>query len=847
MQLPGSRRPGRYRVPAVARPLGVALLFAVIVLAELWSPLVRGGVYTPADIGQASAITANPAQPRTTNRSQLDVYEEIDPALAFESRAVRGGHLPWWNPYDGNGEPFLGDAIPATFSPFTAPFYVLGFAPALVVSAGLKLWCIGFFTYLWLRRLLHRDLPAVPGGVLFAFAGYQIALLNWQVMVNSAAALPFGLWCTQVALDWLSADPAHEPACRRRVLRWCFVGQAVAVATAVVGGHPETTIFVGLVLAAYTLAGGIWALGLGARLWRWVARAAVAGVVGVALSAAMLAPFLQYESLSARTVAFTLDPVAGLPERHQSTVPMMAFPNLFGIPGQPAFDRTFSTEYGANYTELATTFTGLVTLCLVPLGLASLFRRRARFLAGFAASLALVGTAFFYTAWAPALWAQLPFLRRASTGRSEDVLLLGLAALAAVGVDWLLVGPETGRFQHQRWRVGALVVSAVGVSAIAVGGAWHLRHQIGVIAHAQGATEAVSSANVWGQIGIQLACVAGMVAAVAFLLLRRRSGLAGSTAAAGVLVAAACVSVMLPLNSWNRTVPRSVAYPETAALAQLSSLIGGSLAMYPTTAAAFPQPMTNLWFDLADIGSNDSLGVAWHDYLYAKAFGVPERERARPNTIAEQMPACVEDLRLFGVRYVIGGRGRFKDGGGLTPQSPVPNSFAVPNSGLVSVVGRGATVEGDGTAMDEVTNCGFDANTEVVLDPGTFDPNGVSGVGKMTGRVLHGSTAKVTARTATSLTVATNTSAPGWLVVRQTWYPGWHATVDGHAAPLDRADVAFDAIPVPAGAHRVSLSYASKTVSRGIDLSLAAAAVILVVMLWAIGGWRLRGRQRSES
>src|SRR4051812_10994045 len=48
---------------------------------------------------------------------------------------------------------------------------------------------------------------------------------------------------------------------------------------------------------------------------------------------------------------------------------------------------------------------------------------------------------------------------------------------------------------------------------------------------------------------------------------------------------------------------------------------------------------------------------------------------------------------------------------------------------------------------------------------------------------------------------------PGRLILNDTWYPGWHAKVDGRSVPIEHANVAFRALQVPAGNHLVEFTY----------------------------------------
>jgi hypothetical protein len=55
--------------------------------------------------------------------------------------------------------------------------------------------------------------------------------------------------------------------------------------------------------------------------------------------------------------------------------------------------------------------------------------------------------------------------------------------------------------------------------------------------------------------------------------------------------------------------------------------------------------------------------------------------------------------------------------------------------------------------------------------------------------------------------IAATASGPGYLFLSDTWYPGWRAEVDGQPVPVLRANIAFRAVPVTGGDHRVVFRY----------------------------------------
>jgi hypothetical protein len=93
---------------------------------------------------------------------------------------------------------------------------------------------------------------------------------------------------------------------------------------------------------------------------------------------------------------------------------------------------------------------------------------------------------------------------------------------------------------------------------------------------------------------------------------------------------------------------------------------------------------------------------------------------------------------------------------------------------------------------------------------------------------LPASIARIVEDTDTAVTVSVSASKPGHLVLLDTYYPGWRATVDGRDAKIRPAVAAFRAVKVPPGRHEVRFRYRPAGVYAG-------AAITLVALL-AIGG-----------
>jgi uncharacterized membrane protein YfhO len=101
---------------------------------------------------------------------------------------------------------------------------------------------------------------------------------------------------------------------------------------------------------------------------------------------------------------------------------------------------------------------------------------------------------------------------------------------------------------------------------------------------------------------------------------------------------------------------------------------------------------------------------------------------------------------------------------------------------------------------------------------------------------LSRSRARITAYEDERVVVETDAERRSLLVLTDTWFPGWKATVDGREVPIERVDYLIRGVPVPAGSHRVEFSYQPRSWTFGWVISLLALMTIAAAA-W-VGWWR---------
>ena len=163
---------------------------------------------------------------------------------------------------------------------------------------------------------------------------------------------------------------------------------------------------------------------------------------------------------------------------------------------------------------------------------------------------------------------------------------------------------------------------------------------------------------------------------------------------------------------------------------------------------------------------------------------------------------------------------------------------------LEDTVPRASLVPLASVALEEtaavwyIQSSGFDPRREVVLldAPPELARRGRSAVSK--GLPSVGS-AVMTRDSSSEIVLEIDAHRDAFLVLTDTWYPGWESWLDGRPVPHYRANIAFRALPIPAGRHRVRFAYRPASVAWGFGVSGLTVAGVIV---WLVVATRRKTR-----
>jgi hypothetical protein len=572
---------------------GIALLAPALALPT--------GIPSPAATLGALPPWQGTADPARGNPVLQDVTFQIEPWLLFLRRELRAGRLPFWNPHQSSGAPFWANGQSAPLFPLHLLFAALPVGIGFTLLPWLRLVAGGCGAWVLARELGLSRPAALLAALTFPLAGMTVSFLLFP-MGNALALLPWVLW----AVERIAAGAPGG-----------VLALAAAGGLQLLAGHPETAAHAALLSAIYLAVRGVGPVSAGSpnpdaprfrpvlRAWAglaagWTVAALAAGVEVVPVAFAL--PWTSRWQLHLTGPEPPLGLLARQPLR-------LVLPQLYGHPAAGTWWGPF------NYSATAV-YAGALALPLAAAGLAG--ARTDRRLRGVAALLVFSLLAAYHLPGLREAIGALPLVGRAPLHRLLAGVELGLALLAAAGLDRWLAG-----------RGRSLLAGAAAV-ALLLAAAWAL------------------FGREWAARGLareEAAWTAVALAAALGLALSLRLSPARRSAWSLLLPAFALCDLLAAHGAINPGLELEKLYPETGAVRFLQAAPEGRVA---GTGAAL-RPNAAMVYGLADPRGDDPMKMARYEAVYG-SFATPDPVYSQP--IARWGDPWLDRL---GVRWVLAG------------------------------------------------------------------------------------------------------------------------------------------------------------------------------------------------
>jgi len=725
----------------------------------------------------------------------FDITEINYPYRDFLAREIRLGRFSRWMPGLYCGLPLYSESQAGYWHPLKYLLYP--FLPtwqAFNLDTVGSVWLTGLATYGWLRRHVGPA-GSLTGASLFGLGGFVWAHLIHTSMTNALISVPLAVWGLEVA--WEGGK-----------LRGIALGGA-AVACQVFAGHLQDTILTAGIVGLYGLHHAATERTARGKL---TALAMAVGMVGlgVILSAVQWIPSKELLDRSPRAGGLTWEQLtygSWSPE----LLPTLAIREAYGT---RARDTDWLDGYYP-YHEM-NAYLGLIGLALAVVGAAATRDRWVSFwiVLVMVGGLLMLGRYTFL----------FDYLNRVPVVGSSRIpvryhlwVSLGVAALAGVGVD-RLAKPGPVRLRGAALFALIVVGLSVPILAWAYAPAWTDPRRWATPYHLAryrwlGRELAISGLRTTGLVAL------AWVAAIRASRSSRPEVRRWIAAALPVLVIADL------LGSHARDVPTVDPSYWTKPPSSVDRLAAESTPgrVFGASDRSAGEPgYASEPVDFFPV--RDPLG-----WSLATVWGLASSSGETP-IIARRMLAYTDHARPGAGRFDFEGVTHLLASRPMTLMDPAAvrvgstflhrNRQALPRARLM---GRPVYADDEAGAVAAVDTLGGSIRDRLVVeDPGRPLPEDAAA----------GGTASIVVDEPERVEVETSSDSAAYLVLADTFDPGWSATVDGESAPIRPATIAFRAVFLPRGPHRVAFTYRPAGFRLGLALSGVGVLATIGLLAW---------------
>jgi len=737
------------------------ILVTVVVAIFFWQFFFKGLLPIPSDtiVGlyypfREAYFKTNPNGLPYKNFLVTDPVRQQIPWRNLVTDAEKRLTIPLWNPYNFAGTPLLANFQSAAFYPLNILFYILPFNISWSLLIFLQPLLAGIFLYLYLAHLRLRKIASLLGAISFAFSGFFVAWLEWGTILNAALWLPLIL---------LSIDKITEKS-QVSKMRWSLVF-VLSLIFSFFAGHIQFFFYLFIFTFLYALARLVLAKNKKSLVYF-----AMLFLVVFILTLPQLVPTFKFITLSARNLdlpAWQTNPGWFLP--WQNLIQFLA-PDFFGNPATLNY-------YGIwNYGE----FIGYIGILPLIMAFFALFGRKDKktFLFGVAFFLSLIFALPNFLAKLP-FQLNLPFISTAQPTRLMFITDFSLSVLAALGLDYFLENKNRRQ-----------ILYVLGVMSLLFISLWFFI----MIIH--GNILSAASLSVSRQNLILPTVIFIVVMILLTILVFHRKDNKISRMLIGTLVFVTIIELLRFGWKFEPFINKDYFFPSTSVISFLQKQ-KEPFRIMSEDSRIFP-PNFSAMYKLQTLDGYDPLYLQRYGELMA-AFKRGNQDISSPfgfNRIITPQNPTSGIVDLLGVKYVLSLdeiknpklKLVFTDEVIRVYENIIafPRAFFVDNTLIAN-------------SKQEAINALFDLNNslsktavvENVQNKNLLKPNWSSG--QVT--FVRYEDNKVV--------LETGNSGEGFLVLTDSFYPTWHAKIDGKETRIYLTDYNFRGIIVPKGEHTI--------------------------------------------
>lgn len=726
----------------------------------------------------------------------FDITEINYPYRHFFAEELKAGRFSRWCPWLYCGMPLFSESQAGYLHPFKYLFYPwMETWKAFNFDTIFSVWLAGAGAYGWLRRHVG-PVGALTGAAVFGAGGYTWAHFVHTSMLNAMASVPLAVW----ALEWAWGSG-----------RWRgVVLGALAVACQVFAGHLQDVILLAGLLGCYGL---FRAATAASRAEGAGALAKAIGLVGlgVLLSAVQWVPSKELLDRSPRAGGLTYEELtygSWSPE----LLPTLALREAYGT-------RARDTDWLDGfypYHEM-NSYLGILALSLAVIGLAGPGTRDRWttfwMLLAITGGLLMLGRFTFLFDYAN----KIPIAGSSREPvRFHVWVTLAVSALAAVGAE-RLARPGTVSLRAALTFAAVLLIASLPILFFIYAPVWNEPKRWTAPYHLVR----------YKWLGRELTIGAirtGVLIAMGLTAAR----LASKTVRPGRRVALAAILPVLVLadllgahkdDAPTITPEYWTNPPETVKRIKADPSFIRVFGQGERSAAEPGYASEPIDFMRSRDSLNWSLPAAWG---LASAKGETPMISRRTIDYFDNTLYRAGRFDLDSVSHVVVGRANQAL---FVPNERVGDAFLHVNPGALSrarLAGRPVYAADRSEAVATLRWLGLELPHRLVVeDPAQpLDPSA-----KVAG------TATIETDLPERVVVAVDAETPAYLVLADTFDPGWTATVDGRPAPIAPAYVAFRAVFVEKGRHTVEFRYRPAGFALGSAISLCGALIALGLLI----------------